>query len=74
MFKPMSTSDLQDCWPRLRQRFPYLAEHDAKYGFETQDHFLKCIAEKQDITIAEAREEIADFLYVESLHAELNHG
>ncbi len=73
MLKPMNISDLKECWPRLRQRFPYIAEKDARNGFETPDHFLKCVADKQHITISEAREEVADFLYVESLHAELDY-
>ncbi|CUH82243.1 hypothetical protein TRM7557_03828 [Tritonibacter multivorans] len=73
MFKPMKASDLRKCLPRLRQRFPIIQNFDDNLPTDDLDRFIRFMAKKQHITESEARAEVEDFLYLESLHRELDH-
>ena len=71
----MTWSDLTQNWAlwfeRLKARFPYL--EDSAMPFLKQDHgrFVAYIAERHHLTMDEAREEFADFLYISTLEREL---
>lgn len=71
MFKPMKPAELEKCLPRLRQRFPELDCADKSLTSDCIDKFIDHLALVQQISVSEAREEISDFFYLESLHEEL---
>jgi len=63
--------DLTRSLPRLQQRFPDLVV-DSRLSAVTQaDELIEVLASAQGISMTEAREEMRDFLYLESLRAEL---
>ena len=64
--------DLARSLPRLRQRFPGLVV-DQMLSAQTQaDDLIRALAASQGISMTEVREEMRDFLYLESLRAELS--
>jgi len=68
----MSEVNLARSLPRLQQRFPDLVV-DGVVGAMTQtDELIKAVASAQGISLTEAREEMRDFLYLESLRDELS--
>lgn len=71
----MNWSDAADDWPawsrRIRDRFPQLEPGQiarARYDREACEAY---IARRQNISLIEAREEIEDLLYIETLAHEL---
>ncbi|GLO70523.1 hypothetical protein MACH17_20400 [Phaeobacter inhibens] len=62
-----------DRMPRLKQRFPHLQTRSAPSLFDDKDKFVAYLARTHHLTMTEAREEVDDFLYTESLHRELEH-
>lgn len=64
--------DLSKSMPRLRQRFPKLVLDSALCPIAQSDEFILVLATSQGISLTEAREEMRDFLYMESLRAELS--
>ncbi|KUP92567.1 hypothetical protein [Tritonibacter horizontis] len=63
--------DLTTSLPRLRQRFPGMSMDTSLCPVTQSDAFVAALASAQGISLTEAREEIDDFLYMESLRAEL---
>ena len=63
--------DLSKSMPRLRQRFPDLVIDSTMCPVAQSDEFIHALASAQGISLTEAREEMRDFLYMESLRAEL---
>lgn len=63
------------CWeaiyPRAKQRFPHLKRETAPSLERDQEGFVNYLADTHQLTLREAREEVKDFLFIESLHAEL---
>ncbi|MEL0435508.1 hypothetical protein [Phycobacter sp. K97] len=58
-------------FPRAKQRFPYLQRRLAPCPVRDKDGFIAYLAQSHHLTLTEAREEADDFLFWESLHAEL---
>jgi hypothetical protein len=64
--------DLAQSLPRLRQRFPGFVV-DSKFTAKARgEDLVRALATSQGISMTEAREEMRDFLYLESLRAELS--
>ncbi|NIZ12212.1 hypothetical protein [Phaeobacter sp. HF9A] len=63
--------DLTRSLPRLQQRFPKLVVDNALCSIKQGDALIARVASAQGISLTEAREEMRDFLYLESLRAEL---
>ncbi len=61
-------------FPRAKQRFPYLQRRFAPCPIRDKDGFVAYLAQSHHLTLTEAREEADDFLFWESLYAELEHG
>ncbi len=63
------------CWeamyPRAKQRFPHLKRETTPSIERDREGFVSHLANTHHLTLREAREEIEDFLFTESLHAEL---
>lgn len=63
------------CWetmyPRAKQRFPHLQFETVASLKGDHDGFVNHLAASHQLTLREAREEVEDFLFTESLHAEL---
>lgn len=57
--------------PRAKQRFPHLRSARAPNPALDLEAFVAYLAHTHHLTLREAREEVADFLFTESLHAEL---
>ncbi|CRL11296.1 hypothetical protein [Phaeobacter italicus] len=60
-----------DRMPRIKQRFPHLETRQAPSLLDDKDKFVAYLARTHHLTLNEAREEVDDFLYTESLHREL---
>ncbi|MFT6457772.1 MAG: hypothetical protein ACJARR_000645 [Pseudophaeobacter arcticus] len=58
-------------YPRAKQRFPHLQFDTVSSLKGDHDGFVSYLADSHQLTLREAREEIEDFLFTESLHAEL---
>lgn len=58
--------------PRIKQRFPYLKVSKAPSIVEDREKFVAYLARTHHLTLTEAREEVDDFLYIESLLKELD--
>lgn len=69
-------SELTQNWAhsfaRAKTRFPQLDEADAPFLKLDRSRFEAYLAEKHQLTLTEAREEFADFLFVESLNREID--
>ncbi|OIQ32059.1 MAG: hypothetical protein BM562_06025 [Alphaproteobacteria bacterium MedPE-SWcel] len=63
--------DLATSLPRLRQRFPGIVVDNTLCPVSQSDAFIAALASAQGISLTEAREEMRDFLYMESLRAEI---
>ncbi|MCG7623236.1 hypothetical protein [Epibacterium sp. Ofav1-8] len=57
--------------PRLQQRFPDLVVDSVVSAMTQTDELIQAVASAQGISLTEAREEMRDFLYLESLREEL---
>ncbi|MCG7626442.1 hypothetical protein MHM88_01385 [Epibacterium sp. MM17-32] len=57
--------------PRLQQRFPDLVVDSVVSAMTQTDELVQAVAAAQGISLTEAREEMRDFLYLESLREEL---
>ena len=57
--------------PRLQQRFPDLVVDSVVSAMTQTDELIQAVAAAQGISLTEAREEMRDFLYLESLREEL---
>jgi hypothetical protein len=57
--------------PRLQQRFPDLVIDSVVSAMTQTDELIQAVASAQGISLTEAREEMRDFLYLESLREEL---
>ncbi|MGR3759351.1 hypothetical protein ACUXV3_04370 [Roseobacteraceae bacterium NS-SX3] len=57
--------------PRIMQRFPHLQASTAPSPLEDKDKFVAYLARTHHLTLNEAKEEVEDFFYTESLHKEL---
>ncbi|WP_293576303.1 hypothetical protein [Phaeobacter sp.] len=71
----MPVQTARACWfdrmPRIKQRFPHLETRKAPSLIDHKDDFVAYLAQTHHLTLTEAREEVDDFLYTESLHREL---
>ncbi|TNJ41582.1 hypothetical protein [Phaeobacter sp. B1627] len=63
--------DLTTSLPRLRQRFPGIVVDKNLCPVSQRDAFIAALARAQGISLTEAGEEMRDFLYMESLRAEI---
>ncbi|OED47770.1 hypothetical protein [Leisingera sp. S232] len=61
-----------DRMPRIKQRFPHLKASNAPSILDDRDRFVAYLARTHQLTMTEAKEEVEDFLYVESLLRELD--
>ncbi|AHD00931.1 MULTISPECIES: hypothetical protein [Leisingera] len=61
-----------DRMPRIKQRFPHLKASNAPSLVDDRDRFVAYLARTHHLTLNEAREEVDDFLYIESLLRELD--
>lgn len=68
----LSEFNLAKSMPRLRQRFPGFVADSSLCPITQSDEFIIALAAAQGISLTEAREEMRDFLYLESLRAELS--
>ncbi|EAQ45060.1 hypothetical protein MED193_04501 [Roseobacter sp. MED193] len=63
------------CWkamyPRAKQRFPHLQRETVLSLEQDWEAFVRYLATSHQLTLQEAHEEVEDFLFTESLHAEL---
>ena len=70
----MSWSELTQNWAmwfaRLKTRFPNLEDDSMPFLKTDRERFEAYVAEKHDLTLVEAREEVNDFLFVEQLARE----
>ncbi|WP_443136559.1 hypothetical protein [Leisingera sp. ANG1] len=58
--------------PRIKQRFPHLKASNAPSILDDRDRFVAYLARTHHLTMNEAKEEVDDFLYIESLLRELD--
>ncbi|MBY6065544.1 hypothetical protein KUW17_02245 [Leisingera aquaemixtae] len=61
-----------DRMPRIKQRFPHLKASNAPSILDDRDKFVAYLARTHHLTLNEAKEEVEDFLYIESLLRELD--
>ncbi|CUH88377.1 hypothetical protein PH5382_02313 [Phaeobacter sp. CECT 5382] len=72
MMTAQTSLDWVAIYPRAKQRFPHLRRAQAPNPGCDREAFVAYLALTHHLTLREAREEIDDFLFTESLHAELN--
>lgn len=68
---PLTSMRWDRMYPRAKQRFPHLRSDKAPSLEQDRDGFVAYLARTHHLTLREAREEVDDFLFTESLHAEL---
>jgi len=72
----MKWSDITNDWPswaeRIRDRFPYLEMGPMDRARHDRSAFEAYLARTHNLSLTEAREEIEDFLYIETLARELS--
>ena len=72
----MKWSDITADWPewsqRIRDRFPYLENGPMDRARHNRRAFEAYLADTHNLSLNEAREEIEDFLYVETLAREVS--
>ncbi|MCD9146878.1 hypothetical protein [Pseudophaeobacter flagellatus] len=61
----------ESMYPRAKQRFPHLCAETVPSLAQDRDGFVAYLADTHHLTLREAEEEVDDFLFTESLHAEL---
>ncbi len=66
------TLDWAASFPRVKDRFPHLDDGAMPFLELDQSRFEAYLADTHQLTLNEAREEFADFLFVESLNRELD--
>ena len=71
----MKWTDMMTDWPhwsaRMRDRFPYLDLREMERKRHDRRAFEAYLATSHNLSLNEAREEIEDFLYIETLAREL---
>ena len=65
------TQDWASCYARAKARFPNLRDRDMAFVKKDRKRFEAYLAERHHLTVNEAREEVEDFLFTESLNREL---
>ncbi len=65
------TQDWANSYTRAKTRFPNLLDCDMPYLKLDRGRFESYLAERHQLTLEEARQELEDFLFVESLNREL---
>lgn len=68
------TADWATWYRRLQIRFPKLDDAAMPFSKLDRDRFEAYLADVQNLTLTEAREEIEDFLYIQSLLCEAEDG
>ncbi|WP_174838429.1 MULTISPECIES: hypothetical protein [unclassified Ruegeria] len=70
----MNWTDLTQDWDasfaRAKRRFPNLCDKDMARAPKDRSKFEAYLAERHQLTITEAHEELEDFLYTEALNRE----
>ncbi|WP_136443489.1 hypothetical protein [Pacificoceanicola onchidii] len=61
----------QDFLSRFRTRFPHVDETVVPDLVENQQQLSQHLAERHDLTLLEAKEELLDFLWLERLTAQI---
>ncbi|MGR3623079.1 hypothetical protein [Pseudophaeobacter sp.] len=69
---PQASMRWDRLYPRAKQRFPHLRSESVPSLAGDRDGFVAYLARTHHLTLREAREEVDDFLFTESLHAELD--
>ncbi len=69
-----ATDDWAAWFGRLKSRFPYLDDCAVPFAKRDRARFEAYLAETHNLTLTEAREEIDDFLFIESLIREAGDG
>lgn len=69
---PQTSLPWDRIYPRAKQRFPHLKSDKVPSLERDRDGFVAYLAQTHNLTLREAREEVDDFLFTESLHAELD--
>ncbi|TMV08628.1 hypothetical protein FGK63_05770 [Ruegeria sediminis] len=64
------TQDWASSYARAKTRFPNLRDRDMAYVKQDRKRFEAYLAERHHLTVNEAREEVEDFLFTESLNRE----
>lgn len=65
------TADVTSTYRRIKMRFPHLDESAIAFLHHGRARFEAHLAATHQLTPTEAREEFADFLYIEALSREL---
>lgn len=66
------TQDWANSYSRAKARFPNLEDSAMPFLKRDRRHFEAYLAERHQLTLAEAKEEFEDFLFIESLSRELD--
>lgn len=66
------TQDWSTSYARAKMRFPNLRDSDMPFVKQNRQRFEAYLAERHHLTVTEAREELEDFLFTESLSRELD--
>ncbi len=66
------TLDWAASFPRVKDRFPHLDDTALSFVKHDRTRFEAYLADTHQLTLTEAREEFADFLFVEALNRELD--
>jgi len=64
------TQNRSEWFVRLKHRFPNIDDGAMPFAKVNRERFEAYIADRHDITLSEAREELHDFLFVEQLARE----
>lgn len=67
------TQNWETAFPRAKQRFPNLGDALSSQERTDRTRFEAHLARTHHLTMEEARQELADFLFVESLAREAGH-
>jgi DNA-nicking Smr family endonuclease len=67
------TQDWGASYARAKRRFPNLRDKDVARIRKDREQFEAYLAERHHLTVNEAREELDDFLFTESLNREVSH-
>ncbi|WP_298847942.1 hypothetical protein [uncultured Ruegeria sp.] len=66
------TRDWSVAYERAKRRFPNLRDQDMMRVLKDRKRFEAYLAERHQLTINEAHEEVEDFLYTEGLNREFS--
>ncbi|WP_083445161.1 hypothetical protein [Ruegeria sp. 6PALISEP08] len=67
------TQDWSAAYARAKRRFPNLRDQDMMRVAKDRKRFEAYLAERHQLTINEAHEEVEDFLFTEGLNREYTH-